>query len=453
MDTKYLLLKGNTYYAILRVTPSLQPIVGKQRFQQSLKTSDIREARKRRHAVIAKWRDYLDTITKAHKAKTPIDKLTAAAKLLGESLRSQEYTEENIRMAWEDLLEQYLRENHKRNDKPDWNPEEDEEWLIPSAVEKQIDTAYKVVFESDFYLISKALEDYLKEIKRKVRNQTYTAKERRIQAFLSWLKVDREPKSITKREAGRYVTEELLMQSAAIKTTKDTIGDLSAFFSWMEARGMIDSNPFKGLSGSVKEHTRGTPDKIKRREWTEEELKKLLTGIPKGDKRYICAVIALYSGMRANEIAELEVKDVNDDYFHIPEGKTESSVRNVPIHPVIKALVKECKEKSYDGYLIPGLKRGGEDNKRGHYLIKRLSRLIRVNLGITDPKVVFHSLRKNFSTALENAQVPEHIAQQIVGHKKQSLTYGLYSKGVNLKVLHEAVAKVTYGETIDGLIG
>ena len=40
--------------------------------------------------------------------------------------------------------------------------------------------------------------------------------------------------------------------------------------------------------------------------------------------------------MRANEIAETVLDDVHETRIHIPEGKTDASVREVPIHPVIK---------------------------------------------------------------------------------------------------------------------
>ena len=163
------------------------------------------------------------------------------------------------------------------------------------------------------------------------------------------------------------------------------------------------------------------------------------------DNRWAMAAIALYTGMRANEIAGTQLADVHADYIHIPEGKTDAAVRDVPIHPVIKPLVERLTEESTDGYLINGLKGGGEDGKRGHYVLKRIGATIRA-LKITDKAVVFHSLRNNFAQAMENAGVSENLAQQIIGHKKQSLTFGLYSHGVDLGVLQEAVGKVTYGE-------
>lgn len=269
---------------------------------------------------------------------------------------------------------------------------------------------------------------------------------------MSWLKVDKEPRHVTKKEAGEFLTNELSNRDLSTKSIKDFLSDLSAFFNWMEGRGFIETNPFRGLSGTVRETSRGIRNNTKRLEWSEHELLTLINGLKtKRDMKLAAmSLIALYSGMRSNEIAELELIDVNDVYFHIPEGKTESSIRNVPIHPIIQPLIHSLKASSNDGYLISGLKRGGEDQKRNHNEVKRFGTFKR-SLGITSPTVVFHSLRKNFSGELERAGISENLAQQIVGHKKQSLTYGLYSHGVKIEQLLEAVSKITHGTKIDAL--
>ncbi len=76
--------------------------------------------------------------------------------------------------------------------------------------------------------------------------------------------------------------------------------------------------------------------------------------------------------MRLNEICEAELADVHDTYINLREGKTASSVRDVPIHPTLLPLIAKLREESTDSYLIGGLKRGGEDGKRNHYASKRL---------------------------------------------------------------------------------
>jgi hypothetical protein len=55
--------------------------------------------------------------------------------------------------------------------------------------------------------------------------------------------------------------------------------------------------------------------------------------------------------------------------------------------------------------------------------------------------------------AMEEAGVPESTTQLIVGHKRQSLTYGHYSKGERLrKDLREYIGRLRYSKDVMKLI-
>ncbi len=58
---------------------------------------------------------------------------------------------------------------------------------------------------------------------------------------------------------------------------------------------------------------------------------------------------------------------------------------------------------------------------------------------------------RNLATEPENAGVPLNVAAQLLGHSKGNLSFGLYSGGLGLDVLAEAVGKVSYG-TVDRLV-
>ena len=45
---------------------------------------------------------------------------------------------------------------------------------------------------------------------------------------------------------------------------------------------------------------------------------------------------------------------------------------------------------------------------------------------------------------LGNSGMPEGTVQDIVGHEKTTMTYGLYSGGLSLAVKREALAKLGY---------
>jgi integrase len=162
------------------------------------------------------------------------------------------------------------------------------------------------------------------------------------------------------------------------------------------------------------------------------------------------ALIAGYSAMRIDEIANMRIEHVTTDAFRIVEGKTGNSVRAVPIHPSLVAVVERLKQTSDDGYLITGLLPGGRDNKRSHFPSKYFGRFIRSH-GFSDPTLNFHGLRRSWTQRAETAKVPQSTCNLIDGHARQNLSYGLYSDGPDWPVLVEAMAKVSYGNSCDRL--
>ena len=151
--------------------------------------------------------------------------------------------------------------------------------------------------------------------------------------------------------------------------------------------------------------------------------------------------IGLYTGMRLEEICAMKKADVHADYFDIIEGKNKNAVRQVPIHPKLKPLLKGLKSK--DDYLIGGLASISDDNKKGNNISKRFGRFTRKHVS-DDKGAVYHSLRMSFTTKLEGAGVPEPTADLLTGHARAGMSYGRYSKSLPLETLAMAVSKVEY---------
>jgi integrase len=68
-----------------------------------------------------------------------------------------------------------------------------------------------------------------------------------------------------------------------------------------------------------------------------------------------------------------------------------------------------------------------------------------------ETRQVFHSLRKTFIEAMEAAEVLESTTALIVGHARQSMTYGHYSKGLRVK-LRKSINKLHYTPAVMRLI-
>ena len=58
----------------------------------------------------------------------------------------------------------------------------------------------------------------------------------------------------------------------------------------------------------------------------------------------------------------------------------------------------------------------------------------------------FHSLRRTFSTQLENAEQSRNVVAQIMGHEKNDQTFGGYSDGLAFEKLREAIQHIDYSK-------
>jgi integrase len=445
MDTTHLKLKHRTWFVRLRVPPTLQTIIGKTEVLQSLKTHDLKQANKLKHRVIAEMQEsFTRAAATAVLPRDAADAVLIEAQQLRAAVARGEVTREDAEVVFDANLERHLETQARLKgiNPADGHP------VLDEAHERVLQLAHHVFTTGNTTLLSKCIADYLKETGPRVRVGTLNEKRRQLGEFAGWIKGDIDVATITKKMAGRYVADVLLTKGHAPKTVKDTLSNLSAFFVWLEGRGEVESNPWRGMSATVKGSTRGAA--AKRRPWADDELLKLLEGLPESDVLLPLTAIAAYTGMRIDEVASMRAKDATVDALRVVAGKTSAAVRYVPVHAAIKPMVAQLLKHSSDGYLLPGLLSGGADAKRGHLVGKRFGVTIR-RLGFADQALTFHTLRNAFMQRCEAAGVPESTTKLLVGHARQSLTYGLYSPGIELKLLTEAVQSISYGKA-DALV-
>lgn len=456
-DNRYLLQRKQGWYVRIRVPNDLVDAVGKKEFVVTLSTRSVEEARTRRWEHVAAYNKHFELLRSEGNSSAPrstpqgiLDYYKNQRNIvnLEKNEVHQSYLREMLGLELDNEIDNFESQGDRsssgyRTDKPE----------LTAAYAKAVRVIKPTTPDTCF--LDELLAIHINEIKQHVNIQTYKAREKIVSDFITWLG-DPKISEVTKKTAGAYTTKVIAPSKAAPRTKKDKLSELSTFFNWCQERGMMEVNPFKGLSKTIKASTKGTSNK--RRAFTNNELVKLLSAIKSNrgvrDPLWPLTVLALYTGMRSNEICELETSSVHDNFIEIDNSKSEAGVRNVPIHPDIREFTRQLKAKSKDGYLISNLKRGGVDNKRNHVISKRFTTILRATNGadIQDKNVVFHCLRKNMSTALEAAGVPESTAQQIVGHEKTSMTYGLYSDGVPMDVLELEMSKVRYSDEISSLI-
>ncbi len=172
--------------------------------------------------------------------------------------------------------------------------------------------------------------------------------------------------------------------------------------------------------------------------------------------------LALYSGSRIEELAQLRVKDVCCErgiwYFNITAEtenkkeltslKNEASIRKLPIHSkILEAGFLEYFEKIKAGNhirLFPEIR--PYEEKISHNWSKWWGRYAREHIGITDKNKVFHSFRHTFKDACREAEISEELSDALSGHAstRGNTTARSYGKGHSLKKLHSAMERIEY---------
>jgi integrase len=315
-------------------------------------------------------------------------------------------------------------------------------------------TAFYKIAKGEGTLLRSHVGTWLGEQASQVTGQTISQHRTVVAAFTKWGGEGVLIEDVSRKLAGEFVSHLLAPTSRLSRSTaKRYVSSLSSFWTWLEARGLARDNPWLRQSTGKKSKRGETGG---RKQWTDSALIKVLSGVHTA--RYTEIIrdlvrLALVTGARIDELCALKVGDVHerDDgwWIAIREGKSEAAVREVPVHDSA-AHVLTRRMKSAKSFLFDGLVPGGPDNKRswnvskafGHYTHK---------LELGEDRQVFHALRNTFIERLEGAEVPVSTTSLIVGHARQSLTYGLYSKGHHVE-LRRAINKLHYSSGVMKLI-
>ncbi|SIN91704.1 site-specific integrase [Halodesulfovibrio marinisediminis] len=190
---------------------------------------------------------------------------------------------------------------------------------------------------------------------------------------------------------------------------------------------------------------------------------------PKGggyEAAYWIPLIAMFTGARLEEIGQLLVSNINvEDGIHffdlritevkasgeLQKLKNESSKRRVPIHSKLieLGLLKyvEERQEAGDKQLFPHLQE--YKGRMTHHFSKWWGRYARKHADFDRTKT-FHSFRHAFKDACRECGVNIAHAHRLQGHTT-SLEGDDYGDGFSLRVLSEAMEKVSYPLDFSGL--
>jgi integrase len=217
---------------------------------------------------------------------------------------------------------------------------------------------------------------------------------------------------------------------------------LASLWTWAQERDHCEgNNPFGGFHRKLKDN-RNVQGYLA---WEKEELRKLFTPPPKRSDVTEIMLVAMYSGMRLDEIASLTRGQIKRegkvDFVQVEDAKTVAGIRPVPIHPQLSWLIGRG-EGDAAARIWPNFNTEGPGKKAGADAGKEFSRF-KLARGFDSRRKAFHSFRKNFVGQLEGCRVAQSEVAQLVGHEK-GFTFGKYGAGISLAQMAKIVALVKY---------
>lgn len=264
--------------------------------------------------------------------------------------------------------------------------------------------------------------------------------------------------------------DELELAPMSDKNVNKILGFVRSMWNWADNHfDDVSRNPFKGLNIRIGES--GRDDRLP---FTETELNTIFkapvyTGckssaswltkgsyLPSDEGIYWVPLLGLYTGARAGEIIQLNVADVCElggiHYLKITDDgeeqdtKTDSSIREIPLHPVLLDLgflgFAAKQRRAGNIRLFPEMPKASD----GYYSTAYAPRFNRflTDLKIKHNKNSFHSFRHNFEDAALDSLIPEGIVDALQGHSSGGMSKR-YGTGLRkLRVLNIEIQKFHY---------
>ena len=214
----------------------------------------------------------------------------------------------------------------------------------------------------------------------------------RLAAFLG----HRDADQVTKADAVRW-KEDILKRGRTAATVRNDISEMSAIWAWGLQNGKLggSENPFRGI----------LPPKARKRSrepraFTDDEAARILKAAreERGSLRWLPWVLC-FTGARLNEICQSDTRDVMTR-VGVPvirihdegEGRTvknADSRRTVPLHPTLIAegFLEYVDKLPPRSTLWPDIKPDAVFGLRSTTASRRVARWLRTSLGITDPLI------------------------------------------------------------------
>jgi len=208
-----------------------------------------------------------------------------------------------------------------------------------------------------------------------------------------------------------------LRETSAVDTHRNCLTLAKAFGAWCTKQGWLRANPLADIE-PMGRRKRG------KEQFRVSEARAFLGKCcelgEQGDAGAIAAMTALLLGMRASEVVERVVRDLDDDarLLWIPKSKTDAGRRTLEVPEVLRPYLRTLAKgkEPFDRLFTES------DRHFLLYHVRRVAKLASV------PAVTAHSLRGLHSTLATEHGTTGHVVASALGHTSYATTKAHYVK-------------------------
>lgn len=272
---------------------------------------------------------------------------------------------------------------------------------------------------------------------------------------------------VTKQHANKFV--EIAQQEwQGRKTCADAISLLSTIFNHgMKVLDASKTNPFQYAVVSLPKGKRGVRKAESNKAYENDQLKAMLPSLAEFSANgrsvstlmlFPVTLLALYTGMRIEEICSLKAADIKSDggvrFIAVSKSKSQAGIREIPLKRGSEIVVSWLLRHSKDDFLISGLSE--YDGRRSKKISDRFATWKSAFYPDESHKreYTFHSFRSTAITALDRGEVSNDFISLLVGHEdgRGTLAKSVYSAGRKIHSLVEPASKIDYDDEIYQLV-
>lgn len=224
-------------------------------------------------------------------------------------------------------------------------------------------------------------------------------------------------------------------RTPAADTCRNTLAEAGTWARWCIEQGWLRKDPFAG----IKDRSRRRKGKPQLRIDEVRSVVDLCLSLgSRGDRSAVAALVAILLGLRASEIADRQVRDLDDGgrLLVVPEAKSEDGKRRIEVPEILRPLLRDLADKRP---AIAPLFTSEDGEPATRYWIAYHVERLRKAAGV--PRVTPHGLRGTHMTLARAAGQSAIAVAASVGHGNTGVQDAHYVDG-------EALAAVARNQAL-----